>query len=145
LSNKYVDDWIEAQIRSDVIHNELTDEWRGCGAKEEARDFVILTNVLTEGTFELMVALYKTFKLLPKRTNLRDHMTPLELALTSLSEATTIILHRNSCSQGVPALERNATDAAATLWKAREVIEADISQHGVSSENYLHLQKLRVQ
>ena len=86
----YDDDWIEARIRGNVIGNELTDEWRGRGANEEAGDFAILTNVLIEGTFGLTVASYKTYQLLPTRANLRDHMTPLELALTSLSEATAI-------------------------------------------------------
>jgi hypothetical protein len=70
------------------------------GAKEEARDFVIVTNVLTKGTFGLTAASYKTYKLLPARANLSDHMTPLELALTSFSEATTIILHWSRDSQG---------------------------------------------
>ena len=141
----YDDDWIEARIRGDVIRNELTDEWRGRGAKEEAGDFAILTNVLTEGTFGLTVASYKTYKLLPTRANLRDHMTPLELALTSLSEATAITLHRSRESQDFPALERDAADAGATTGKAREVIEADIGQPVVSSENYLRLKKVKDQ
>jgi DNA-damage-inducible protein D len=141
----YDDDWIEARIRGNVIRNELTDEWRGRGAKEEAGDFAILTNVLTKGTFGLTIASYKTYKLLPTRSNLRDHMTPLELALTSLSEATAITLHRNRESRGFPALERDATDAGATAGKAREVIEADIGQPVVSSENYLHLKKVNEQ
>ena len=59
-----------------------------------------MTNVLTEGTFRLEIASYKTYKLLPTRANLRDHMTPLELVLTSLSEATTISLHHSCDSWG---------------------------------------------
>ncbi|MHB8598765.1 MAG: BRO-N domain-containing protein [Ktedonobacteraceae bacterium] len=73
----YDDEWIEARIRGDLIRNELTDEWRFRGAHEETGDFAILTNVLTEGTFGLTVVAYKTYKLLPARTSLRDHMTPL--------------------------------------------------------------------
>jgi hypothetical protein len=108
-------------------------------------DFAILTNVLTKGTFGLTVASYKTYKLLPTRANLRDHMIPLELALTSLSEATAITLHRGRESRGFPALERDAADAGATAGKAREVIEADIGQPVVSSESYLHLTKVKEQ
>lgn len=141
----YDDDWIEARIRGDLIRNELTDEWRGRRAKEETGDFAVLTNMLTEGTFGLTVASYKTYKLLPTGANLRDHMTPLELALTSLSEATAITLHRSRDSQGFPALKRDAADAGVTAGKARKVIEADIGQPVVSSENYLHLKKVRGQ
>ncbi len=38
-------------------------------------------------------------------------MTPLELALTSLSEATAITLHQNRDSQGFHALKRDTVDA----------------------------------
>lgn len=141
----YDNDWIDARIRGDLIRNELTDEWRNRGAKEEIGHFAILTNVLTEGTFGLTVVAYKNYKLLPVRANLRDHMTPLELALTSLSEATAITLHRNRDSQGFPALKRDATDAGTTAGKAREVIEADVGQPVVSTENYLHLKQVRGQ
>lgn len=139
----YDDDWIEARIRGDVIRNELTDEWHERGAKEEAGEFAILTNVLTKGTFGFTVASYKIYKLLPTHASLRDHMTPLELALTSLSEATAITLHRSRDSRGFPALKRDATDAGATTGKAREVIEADIGQPVVSSENYLQVNRVK--
>jgi hypothetical protein len=47
--------------------------------------------VISEGTFDLSVEAHKTYKLIPKKSNLRDHMTYLELALSSLGEATSII------------------------------------------------------
>lgn len=140
----YDNEWIEARIRGDLVRNELTDEWRERGAKEGA-EFAILTNVLTEGTFNLTVQAYKTYKLLPAHVNLRDHMTPLELALTSLSEATAITLHRSRDSQGFPELRRDATDAGKTAGKARKVIEEDIGQSAISSKNYRHLKKVKGQ
>lgn len=140
----YDDDWIEARIRGDLVRNELTDEWSERGARADT-EFAILTNVLTEGTFDLTVQAYKTYKLLPTRANLRDHMDPLELALTSLSEATAITFHRARDSQGFPELKRDATNAGTTAGKARRVIEEDIGRPVVSSENYLHLKKVRGQ
>ncbi len=141
----YDDEWINARIRGDLIRNELTDEWRGREAHEETGDFAILTNVLTKGTFGLTVANYKVYKLLPPRENLRDHMTPLELALTSLSEATAITLHRDRNSRGFAALERDATDAGATAGEARQVVERRVGRSVVSPENYLHLKKVKEQ
>jgi hypothetical protein len=71
------------------------------------------------------------------------NMNPLELALTSLSEATAVTLHRSRDSHGFTALKRDTTDAGATTGKARRVIESDIGGQVVSSENYLHLKKVK--
>lgn len=140
----YDEDWIEARIRGDLVRNELTDEWRERGARQDT-EFAILANVLTEGTFGLTVQAYKTYKLLPTRANLRDHMDPLELALTSLSEATAITFHRARNSRGFPELKRDATDAGTTAGKARRVIEEDIGRSVISPENYLRLKKVKGQ
>lgn len=138
----YDDAWIEARIKNDLIRNELTDEWMERGAKADT-EYAILTNELSKGTFGLTVAAYKNYKLLPTRVNLRDHMTPIELALTSLSEATAITYHRERDSQGFPALRRDATDAGRTAGKARKAIEEDMGHSVVSQENYLHLKRVQ--
>lgn len=136
----YDDAWIEARIKNDLIRNELTDEWKERGAKEGI-EYAILTNEITSGTFGFSVQTYKEYKLLPTRVNLRDHMTPIELALTSLSEATAITYHRERDSEGFPELKRDATDAGRTAGKARKAIEEDMGHSVVSKENYLSLQK----
>jgi DNA-damage-inducible protein D len=138
LAKGYTPEWVEARIRSDLVRNDLTDEWKTRGARE-GMEFAILTSEIHNGTFALSVAAHKQYKLLPKRTNLRDHMTPLELALISLGEATAAVFHRDRDSQGFDALQRDAKDAGTTAGKAREVIEQDIGRPVVSSENYLAL------
>ncbi len=138
----YDEGWIETRIKSDLIRNELTDEWRERGAQEGV-EYAILTNELSKGTFGLTVAAHKQYKLLPTKTNLRDHMTPIELALTSLSEATAITYHRDRDSQGFPELKRDATDAGRVAGKAREAVEAEMGRPALSSENYLHLKKVK--
>ncbi|MHB8598766.1 MAG: hypothetical protein ACYDER_18355 [Ktedonobacteraceae bacterium] len=67
------------------------------------------------------------------------------LALTSLSEATAITLHRSRDSQGFPDLKRDATDAGETAGEARQIVERRIGKPVVSSENYLHLKKVKKQ
>ena len=136
----YDDAWIEARIKNDLIRNELTDEWKDRGAKEGI-EYAILTNEISKGTFGFTVQVYKEYKVLPTKANLRDHMTPIELALTSLSEATAITYHRERDSQGFPQLKRDATDAGRTTGKARKAIEEDMGRSVVSRENYLHTQK----
>ena len=107
----------------------------------EGVEYAILTNEMTKGTFGFTVQAYKEYKLLPTRANLRDHMTPIELALTSLSEATAITYHRDRDSQGFPEMKRDATDAGRTAGKARRAIEEDMGKTAVSSQNYLHTTK----
>jgi len=128
--------WIEERIKNDLIRNELTDEWQYRGATIGTQ-FAILTNELSEGTFGLSVQAYKRYKLLPSKTNLRDHMTNLELVLCSLSEATSIELHRDRDSQGFPALRRDAVDAGKTAGEARQLVEKTLGRSVVSSENFL--------
>src|SRR5205814_1649685 len=99
-----------------------------------------LTNEIGEGTFNLTVQAYKQYKLIPKSTNLRDHMTTMELVLCSLGEGTATLYHRNRDSQGFPQLKRDARDAGVTAGKARQVIEADLGESVVSQSNHLALQ-----
>lgn len=138
----YDDAWIDARIKNDLIRNELTDEWHDRGAKEGV-EYAILTNELSKGTFGFTVAAYKQYKILPTQANLRDHMTPIELALTSLSEATSITYHRDRDSQGFPELKRDTIDAGRATGKAREALEKEIGKPVVSQENYLHLKKVK--
>ena len=132
----YENAWIEERIKNDLIRNELTDEWKSRGA-EVGVEFAILTNEIHQGTFDISVQAHKKYKLLPTRTNLRDHMTPLELALTSLSEATAITLHQDRESQGFVELKRDATDAGEAGGEARRVIEKRIRKPVRSSQNFL--------
>ena len=130
--------WIETRIKADLIMNELTDEWRERGAQEGV-EYAVLINELSKGTWSITVAAHRQYKVLPKSANLRDHMTPIELALTSLSEATAITYHRDRDSQGFPELKRDATDAGRATGKAREALEAEIGRPALSSSNYLQL------
>src|SRR5215211_901674 len=100
---------------------------RDRGAKEGV-EYAILTNEISEGTFNLTVQAYKQYKILPKSSNLRDHMTTMELVLCSLGEATATLYHRNRDSQGFPELKRDARDAGVTAGKARQVIEDDLGE-----------------
>ena len=136
----YDDAWIEARIRNDLIRNELTDEWKERGA-QAGIEYAILTNELSKGTFDLTVQAYKEYKLLPLRANLRDHMTPIELALTSLSEATAITYHQSRDSQGFSALHRDTKDAGELAGRTRKEIEQNIGDSIVSRSNHLVVKK----
>jgi DNA-damage-inducible protein D len=73
-------------------------------------------------------------KALKARDNLRDSMTPLELALTILSETTATELHRANDSYGVGELSDDARQAGEVGGAARRDVEARLGRPVVSSE-----------
>lgn len=135
LQKGYSDEWIEKRLQSIAIREQLTDEWRERGARED-RQFAKLTNALHEGTFEVKVQEHKRIKDLGARHNLRDSMTTLELLLTGLAEETAKTLHQARDSQGMRALERDAHEAGEVGGAARRDIEQRSGQSVVSPENY---------
>lgn len=138
----YDDQWIEERIRNDLIRNELTDEWKSRGA-QDGTEYAILTNEIHTGTFEISVQAHKKYKLLPSRENLRNHMTPIELALLSLSEASCVEFHRDRDSQEFSELRRDAVDAGEIGGDARKMIEQRMKKRVVSFENHLDKQRQR--
>ena len=59
-------------MRSIAIREELTDEWKNRGVKEQ-KEYSILTAEISKATFSLTPSQYKKVKGL-KSQNLRDHM-----------------------------------------------------------------------
>ncbi|MDP3831381.1 MAG: BRO family protein, partial [Ignavibacteriaceae bacterium] len=85
----YSDEWVEKRVRGIAVRDELTNEWKNRGIKENI-EFAILTSEISKATFGLTPKEYKELKGLKKKNeNLRDHMTDLELIFTMLGEAST--------------------------------------------------------
>lgn len=87
----YPEDWIEKRMRGIAIREELTDEWKKRGAREN-RDYEILTAEISKATFGVTPGQYKKLKGL-KRENLRDHMDDFELIFSMLGERSTTEIH----------------------------------------------------
>ena len=83
----YPDEWIERRMQSIETRRQLTDEWKAQSVQENS-EYAILTAQIAKGTFGLTPTEHKNLKGL-NRQNLRDHMTPLELIFTALSEEAT--------------------------------------------------------
>lgn len=135
----YPKEWIEKRARGIAVRNELTDEWKSRGAKENL-DYAILTNDIIKGAFNLTVGQYKKLKGLGWE-NLRDHMDDLELILTMLGEATTTRFHRDRDSLGFPQLDRDAKDGGKVAGRTRIDIERRSKKKVVSLNNYLSIRK----
>jgi DNA-damage-inducible protein D len=126
---------IEKRIQSIIVRRGLTDEWRERGA-EEGREFAILTDILHRGTFGLKINEHLGHKSLTKRDNLRDSMTPIELALTILAEATATEIHQVRDSEGFVELQTDTSDAGDVAGSARRDIEARTGRGIVSTDNH---------
>ena len=131
----YPADWIEKRMRSIAIRDELTDEWKQRGIKEQ-KDFAILTAEISKATFGLTPTQYKDLKGL-ERENLRDHMTDLELIFTMLGEAATTEIARNRDAQGFVPNKVAAHDGGTIAGNARRQLEHKSGKKVVTRRNYL--------
>jgi len=133
----YSADWVEKRMRSIAIRDELTDEWKKRGVKEQ-REYAILTAEISKATFGLTPTEYVEFKRL-KRENLRDHMSDLELIFSMLGEAATKEIARNRDTQGFPQNKQAAHAGGKVAGNARRELEKKSGRKVVTNENYLAL------
>jgi hypothetical protein len=133
----YSDDWIEKRMRSIAIRDELTDQWKKRGVREQ-REYAILTAEISKATFGLTPSQYAEFKRL-KRENLRDHMTDLELIFSMLGEAATTEITRTRDTQGFPENKHAAHAGGTVAGNARRELEKKSGRKVVTSDNYLAL------
>ena len=138
----YSKEWIEKRSRGIAVRQELTTEWKDRGIKH-SQEFAILTNEIMQGTFDMKVGEYKTFKGLDKE-NLRDHMNDLELILTMLSEATTTKLHQERDSHGFMPIRKDAKEGGKIAGNTRKEIEKASGAKISSRNNYLSGQKKQI-
>ncbi|MBI4848032.1 MAG: Bro-N domain-containing protein [Nitrospirae bacterium] len=131
----YSDDWIEKRMRGIAIREELTDEWKERGAKEE-KDYEILTAEISKATFGVTPVEYKNLKGL-KRENLRDHMDDFELIFNMLGEKSTTEIHRTEDSQGIIKLKSDAKAGGDIAGNARKQLEKRLGRSVVTKNNFL--------
>ncbi len=131
----YSDDWIEKRMRSIAIREELTEEWKNRGVKEQL-EYSILTAEISKATFGLTPSQYKKIKGL-KSQNLRDHMTDLELIFSMLGEASTTAIVKTKNPKGFVQNKIVAKEGGAIAGNARKALELKTGEKVVSKDNYL--------
>jgi DNA-damage-inducible protein D len=131
----YPGDWIEKRMRSIAIREELTEEWKNRGVKEQI-EYAILTAEISRATFGLTPSEYKKVKGL-KSQNLRDHMTDLELIFSMLGEASTTAIVKTQNPKGFIENKKAAKQGGAVAGNARRELESKTGEKVVSSKNYL--------
>ena len=122
-------------MRGIAIREELTDEWKNRGAKDQ-KDYEILTAEISKATFGVTPSEYKKLKGLA-RENLRDHMDDFELIFNMLGERSTTEIHRQEKSEGVVKLKQDANRGGRVAGNARKELEKELGRSVVSKKNYL--------
>jgi prophage antirepressor-like protein len=131
----YPDDWIEKRMRSIAIREELTEEWKNRGIKEQ-KEYAILTAEISKATFGVTPSEYKQIKGL-KSQNLRDHMNDLELIFSILGEASTTAIVRTKNPKGFFQNKKTAAQGGKIAGDARKALEKETGEKVISAENYL--------
>jgi len=133
----YSKDWIDKRLRGIAIRQNLTDEWKNRGLKEEI-EYAILTNEIAKATFGVSIDEHKKIKGLDKE-NLRDHMDELELIFGMLGEKVTTEITINKNASGFEECAVAAQQGGEVAGNARKEAEEKIGRPVVSEENYLFL------
>jgi len=100
-----------------------------------------LTNEISKGTFGITINEHKSIKKIDEKQNLRDNMSPMELALTTLAEVTTTELHRTNNSQGMASLKIDANDGGEIASVTRKNIEQRLGRTVITEKNAIDFKK----
>ncbi len=135
----YSEVWIEKRMRGIAVRDELTEEWKKRGVKEQ-KEYAILTAEISKATFGMTPTEYRNFKSINKSNeNLRDHMTDLELIFTMLGEASTTEIARKKDSQGFQQNKKSAKEGGTIAGDARKALERKTKSKISTKTNYKEL------
>ena len=133
----YPKDWIDKRLRGIAIRQNLTDEWKERGIREE-RDFAILTSEIARATFGVTPSEHRAIKRLTKKgQNLRDHMTDLELIFTMLGERVTTEISQQEKPDTFAESKQVARRGGNVAGVARRETERELGHSVVSGQNFL--------
>ena len=134
----YDEKWISARINSIATRNDLTDEWEDRGV--QGKEYGVLTNTIHKGAFDMNVQDHKRFKGVEKG-NLRDHMNPAELAISTLGEFSTLQEIEETDAQGFQENLDAAQKGGDVAGKLRQTYEETTGRQVMSNKSYIETRK----
>lgn len=138
LKKGYTLEWIEARIKAIIDRKKLTKVWYDNGVKE-GKEFAILTNAIYKEWSGMSASEYKEYKNIRKE-NLRDNMTDIEIALTSISEIAARDIAKQEQPQGLNENVKVAKRGGRVAKGARVIYEQETKKSAISKQNMLHYQ-----
>ena len=137
-SKGYSDDWIKVRLAGIVDRFKLTDVWKR-GGIDKPVEYAMLTNEIYKSWSGMKANEYKNFKGLHKES-LRDNMTDIEVALTSIGEIAARDIALNERPQGLKENLKVASRGGNVAKGARDLYEKETKKKAVSSKNTLSYQ-----
>ncbi|MBK7887437.1 MAG: Bro-N domain-containing protein [Bacteroidetes bacterium] len=134
LAKGYSAEWIQTRTASVDTRHTFTDRLKESGINESYQ-YAILTDELYKSAFGLNSSEYKSHKGLKKGDSLRDNMTPLELAATIFSEATSTEIITNTGAKNFVETKSAIHIAGSITKEAIEKIEKQTGKKVVTHEN----------
>lgn len=131
----YDQEWISRRIKTIEVRHALTDEWQRRGI--QGKEYGILTDTISQETFEMNTQEHRVHKQLKSHHQLRDHMSPLELALTTIGEAATTEIAKEQNAQGFRKNKDAARAGGKIAGDARRSIEKETGKPVVTRDNFL--------
>ncbi len=134
----YPKDWIDKRLRGIAIRQNLTDEWKERGIKEQ-RDYAILTAEISKATFGMTPSEYKEYKKLPAKSkvNLRDNMDDLELIFTMLGERVTTEISKKEKPDTFFENKKVAQRGGKVAGNALKETEKELGRNVITDKNNL--------
>ena len=136
----YSEEWINQRLKTIDIRKEFTDELKEKGISE-AKDFAILTNILTQAWSGYSVKEYKNLKRL-KKGNLRDNMTNMELVLNMLAETSSTEISKSKKQKGFKGAKDSVIKGGNIAKIARKQIERETGKMVISNKNAKEIRML---
>lgn len=136
----YSEEWINQRLKTIDIRKESTDELKEKGISE-AKDFAILTNILTQAWSGYSIKEYKKLKRL-KKENLRDNMTNMELVLNMLAETSSTEISKSKKQKGFKEAEDSVVKGGNIARIAREQLERETGKMVISNKNAKEIRML---
>ncbi len=136
----YSEEWINQRLKTIDIRKEFTDELKEKGISE-AKDFAILTNILTQAWSGYSVKEYKNLKRL-KKENLRDNMTNMELVLNMLAETSSTEISKSKKQKGFKVAKDSVIKGGNIAKIARKQIERETGKMVISNKNAKEIRML---
>ncbi len=134
----YPQERIDKRLRGIAIRQNLTDEWKQRGISQKT-DYAILTAEISKATFGITPSEYKKLKKIPdkSKTNLRDHMTDLELIFTMLGEKVTTEISSKEQPDDFKKSKKVAYRGGKVAGNARKETEKELWRSIISDKNFL--------
>jgi DNA-damage-inducible protein D len=137
-------EWIQTRLAGIDTRHTFTDTLKESGIKE-GYEYAVLTNELYSSWSGFTAMEYKEHKRLNKKDSLRDNMTPLELASTIFSEATSKEMIEKTGAKGF-AETKHAIHIAGNITKeAIQKLEKETGKKVVTHDNYKELNSPEIQ